>query len=283
MESAHQLAQQLRAQQAAKTAPVTAADLSSVLTRTLMVPTSAGTIPVYAQYPHFHTATGMVINLHGSGFIFPHNDRDTLFCKRLCLAANLTVFDVDYPLAPEHPFPVPLQATYEVVQFLTQRYHDQLGWPTLIGHSAGGNLAIGTQLLARRQDKPLARQVILDYPALDLDTDPREKSYPAGAADHISAKLAQQFNAFYRPDGETGNPLISPVTAQPADLQNFPRTFILTADHDTLMAEAERFGQLLVAANVAVTTHRYPNSHHGFTVGGEGAAAQAFQDILAWL
>ncbi|GEO75214.1 carboxylesterase [Levilactobacillus namurensis DSM 19117] len=282
MTTPHDFAQQLRQRQAAKRPGPTPQDCASEQVTTLTIPTSVGAVPVYRHQPHFVPAQRVIINLHGSGFIFPHNAYDDLFAKQLCLSTQALVLDIDYPLAPEHPFPQPLQATYQVIQALQTQYRS-LGAPTIIGHSAGGNLAIGTQLLAQRHNQPKADRVILDYPALDLDTKPADKPFPAGARAIISPELAETFNAYYRPNGETGNPLISPVTATSTDLHGFPPTFILTADHDSLMPEAEAFGQSLIAAGCTVTLHRYQNVHHGFTLNGEGQADQALRDILAYI
>lgn len=281
--STSQALNQLRHQQAQQTAPVLATDLTSEFTETQVFNTSAGDIPVYSRWPHFHAATGMVINLHGNGFIYPHTDRDALFCKQLCLAANVAVFDVDYPLAPEHPFPIPLMAAFETVQKIQDRYREQLGWPTLIGHSTGGNLAVGTQLLALRQGKPLAQQVILDCPLLDLDADPLTKRLPHTACSSASLGAVQATVDYYRPQGETDNVLISPSKATTADLTNFPETFLLTADQDPLLTEGEAFGQQLIAAGSKVTVRRYASSHHGFTVAGTGNSALALHYIAALL
>lgn len=279
MFNTHPSATELRRQQAQQTRSVVAADLTSEFTETLNYNTSAGDIKVFARWPHFHAATGMVINLHGDGFIYPHTDRDTLFCKHLCLAANVAVFDVNYPLAPEHPFPVPLLAAYETIQKIQDRYREQLGWPTIIGHSTGANLVVGSQLLALQQGKPLAQQVILDYPILDLDTDPLIKSYPLAPEEGFSAEQIRTLNDFYRPNGDHHNLLISPITATTADLRNFPETFILTADQDPAMAEGERFGQQLITAGSMVTVRRYAGSRHGFTVAGTDAFELAIHDI----
>lgn len=243
---------------------------------TLEFTTTGGAVPVYRFTPA--SSNCLVINLHGSGFVNPYADRDVRFATRLSEAAHATIYDVDYPLAPAQPFPAALTACDEIFQSLRNQYPET---PLiLLGHSAGGNLAIGTQILAQRQQRAKAQLVILDYPALDLDTDPRDKPFPTGARDVISPETALAYNAAYVPNGEKGNPLVSPVTAQSADLAGFPPTVIATADHDSLMTEGEAFGRLLIAAGTPVTMHRYPNSLHGFTVGGTGAATAAFADIV---
>lgn len=279
METTHRIAEYLRQKRAAQVAPVAPTDLTSTLTETRDVTTASGTVRVVLHWPHLQAATGMVINLHGGGFIYPHTDRDTLFCKQLCLAANVLVCDILYPLAPEHPFPAPLQACYEVVQALQDRYQQQLGWPTLLGHGAGGNLAVGTQILAQRRGQPVAQHLLLVNPLLDLSTAPEDKISPTGVWTSGTVDLTQDFTDFYLPGGAHQNILLSPSAATPADLVNFPPTFILSADRDPLCAEAETFAQHLVATGTRVTTRRYQQSPHGFLVDHTGAYKQAFHDI----
>ncbi|MFC6261603.1 alpha/beta hydrolase fold domain-containing protein [Levilactobacillus fujinensis] len=268
-------ARKLRQEAAAnhQPAPLLAVDREE----TLIIPTSAGEVPVYVHWP-LMPAHHMIINFHGSEFIFPHNDWDRLFCQKLSYRTHAAIFDVDYPLAPEHPFPQPLEASYTVVEELHQRF-PHFKAPTLIGHSTGGNLIIGTQLLALRRQTDLAQRLILDYPVLDLDTSPEEKPFPDGATNVIPLETAQLFNRFYRQNQVPGNPLISPTHASTDDLREFPATSILTADHDTLLTEAEAFGQQLINVGTQVTCRRYTDSRHGFTVNENGAYQQALNDM----
>lgn len=259
--------------------PITTDQWAVEQTRTeKFVLTSGDTANLYIHTPNFVPSQGIVIDFHGSGFVHLHNDHDTYFCRRLSAVTHYTVLDFDYPLAPEHPFPAALDACDEFVQYVQTHYTDYSEAPAqrliLCGHSAGGNLVIGTQMRALARHQPVVTLAILDYPALDLDTDPDDKYYPTGAV--IPSEQAKLFNRFYRENIPLGNPYVSPVLAKPADLVGFPPTLIHTADHDTLADEAEQFGRHLVAAHTPVTMHRYLNSLHGFTVSLTGDYQASF-------
>lgn len=252
-------------------------------TRTETFQLSSGkTAKLYIHEPNYVPAKGLVIDFHGSGFVHLHNDHDTYFCKRLAIATQYTVLDFDYPLAPEQPYPAALNACDELVQHVQAHYSDYCAATPqpviLIGHSAGGNLVVGTQLRALKQQRPVADLVILTYPALDLDTNPDDEVFPTGAV--ISPEQAKRFNRFYRGNAPLGNPEISPVLATREALVGFPKTIIQTADHDTLAPEAERFGQHLLLAHTSVTMKRYANSLHGFTVSLTGAYQASFNAIV---
>ncbi|MFC6180153.1 alpha/beta hydrolase [Lactiplantibacillus daowaiensis] len=272
-----------RQAQRARETPIDAAQWASEQTRTEELTVADDlTAKLYIHEPNFVPSAGIIIDFHGSGFVHLHNDHDTYFCKRISNATHYTVLDFDYPLAPEHPFPAALDACDQLVQHVQAHYRDYSQAPTqrlvLIGHSAGGNLVIGTQMRALARQQAVANLAILDYPALDLDTDPDDNTYPTGAV--ISPAQAKLFNQFYRAKVPLGNPYVSPVLADTDALVGFPPTVIHTADHDTLAAEAERFGQHLIAAQTPVTMHRYLNSVHGFTVSLTGEYQASFLDMV---
>ena len=83
-----------------------------------------------------------------------------------------TVVSVDYRLAPEHRFPAGPEDCYLAARELFT-HSDLLGITpdqiTLIGDSAGGNLAAVVSLMARDRGEFLPRQQILLYPATNND------------------------------------------------------------------------------------------------------------------
>ncbi|MFC6202851.1 alpha/beta hydrolase fold domain-containing protein [Lactiplantibacillus nangangensis] len=262
---------------------ITAEQWAAERTRTENFPLSSGeTAKLYIHEPNYVPSKGIIIDFHGSGFVHLHNDHDSYFCKRIGIATQYTVLDFDYPLAPEHPFPAALDACDELVQAVQAHYSDYCAAIPqkliLIGHSAGGNLVAGTQMRALKAGRPVADLAVLDYPALDLDTDPDDLTYPTGAV--ISAEQAKRFNRFYRANTPLGNPEVSPVLASVPSLVGFPQTVIHTADHDTLAPEGETFGHHLALAHTPVTTKRYANSLHGFTVSLTGAYQESFNDMV---
>ena len=62
---------------------------------------------------------GLHINLHASGFIFNSMGMDRYFLERAALALeDVLIIDMDYPKAPEFPFPAPIQSSQEAVEYL---------------------------------------------------------------------------------------------------------------------------------------------------------------------
>lgn len=52
------------------------------------------------------------VNFHGGGWVFGGLQTDFDFCKRIAHEVGAVVFDVDYRLAPEHKFPIPLDDSW---------------------------------------------------------------------------------------------------------------------------------------------------------------------------
>lgn len=104
-------------------------------------------------------------------------------------------------MAPENPFPAAVNAAFSAYVYVLEHFSRfaPLGQPFIVmGHSAGGNLAVTTQLQAKAQGIKLADKLMLDFPVLDLDTDPEDKNYPDGQG--IAIDEARLMNQFYLQD-----------------------------------------------------------------------------------
>ena len=106
-------------------------------------------VKLYIYAPSYLSSQGVILNFRGSGFMYPWTQGDFAFAKSLVFATNYTVVDVDYPVAPEHPFPAAVDAAFGAYVYVLEHFSSfaPLGHPLIVmGHSAGGNLAVTTQL-----------------------------------------------------------------------------------------------------------------------------------------
>jgi acetyl esterase len=246
--------------------------------RELYLDTQAGRVRVLAYGLERPEVMPLFVNMHGSGFTIGHAEMDDRFMPGIAGKAGVKILSIDYSLAPEAPFPVALEECYAVVKY-AKEHAAELGIdPERIaigGHSAGGNLSAAICLLDEERKELGPRALILDYPPLDIHTDPYLKPQPKKA---IPPKLARLFDIAYAGSREGAkNPLISPWYAGSDQLSSFPPTLIITAGQDSLAPEAEAFGDRLVDAGVAVTFKRFEDAHHAFTHLGEAGAEEAWQ------
>ncbi len=237
-------------------------------TKEMFVKTRNGDSHIYIHYPlDTEGPIPLYVNIHGGGFIKGHFQVDELFCRKIVNKVHCVVIDVDYKIAPEFMFPYALNECYDVVKWAYENCKE-LGIDknkiALGGHSAGGNLAAGITLMAEKsKDFSIAYQV-LDYPPLDLFTDPAAKNDFVDTA--ISHEKARIYNALYIKEEDKNNPLASPVFASTQQLKGLPPTLIITAELDTLCDEAEKYASMLIEAGVEVTAKRFLGSTHSFTI-----------------
>ncbi|MCD8336762.1 MAG: alpha/beta hydrolase [Lachnospiraceae bacterium] len=140
------------------------------------------------------------------------------------------------------------------------------GGLTVIGDSAGGNLAAALSLMARDTGELQIERQILIYPALNNCY--TEDSAFASVRENgdgylLTAKKMERYLELYEKAPEDRqNPYFAPILAN--DLHNMPRTLILTAEYDPLRDEGEAYGERLRAAGNDVEMHRIADALHGF-------------------
>ncbi len=87
--------------------------------------------------------------IHGGGYVMGTAAQDDDFCRAFTRKLGIAVAAVDYRLAPEHPYPVPLEDCYSALTWLAQLPGIDPGRIAIGGASAGGGLAAALAFLAR--------------------------------------------------------------------------------------------------------------------------------------
>lgn len=231
---------------------------------------------------------GVLVNVHGGGFVLGDWRADDPYCRLLADTAGCAVVNVDYPLAPEYPFPAAVHHVDALVTWLTA-HGSAIGVDgrrlVVGGHSAGGNLAVAACLLATRRPAGRPRGLLVDYAPLDLAAPPAAKlaGAPADGAAARFAEIGARFNAWYLPSpAARTDPLASPVLAR--DLSGLPPTLVITAELDLLRAEGDRFAARLRAEGVPTEHAVYPGCGHAFThEGPEEHAADAWRRMAGFV
>ncbi|MDP3176507.1 MAG: alpha/beta hydrolase [Spirochaetaceae bacterium] len=209
------------------------------------------------------------INLHGGGFVAGKADVDDLVCQKISQEVGCLVVNVDYKLAPEYPFPQAIEEIYSLAKLIHDRPQDFGADPERVaigGHSAGGNFAAAVCILAKRRGGPSFVLQILDYPPLDIATDPFAKTNVPDMKKVIPPGMAKTFNAAYLEKPENArDPLVSPVFASLDELRGLPAALIATAECDSLRDEGEKYAKMLGEAGVEVLYRNFAGCKHGFS------------------
>lgn len=207
----------------------------------------------------------LYIDMHGGGFILMRADADETMNNEFSKNANVKIVSIDYPKAPEQPFPVGIEAVHDVIAYFVnnaQKYRINTRGLGIGGHSAGGNMATVTCLKNLQSKEFQLKYQILDYPPLDLFTSPYEKPKPKGC---IPPKSATIFNACYADPKIAKTPFVSPVYAKTKELIGMPKALVITCGGDSLHDEGVKYVTMLKEAGTEVEFHDYPTEKHGFT------------------
>lgn len=234
-----------------------------------LIPGPDGDIPVRIYTPQGNGPFPVLIDFHGGGFVMGDLDREDPLCRKLANRAQCLVVSVDYPLAPEHPFPAAPQASYAAVQWVAAHASSFNGDPTRLavgGTSAGGTLATVVAQMARDRGGPRICFQLMMVPGTDqrvLST-PSLEAYGEGGYFITREDITWFMHQYLRSEEEATNPLASPALA--STLVGLPPALIITAEYDPLRDDGERYGNLLKEAGVPVTISRRPGAIHGFMV-----------------
>lgn len=226
-------------------------------------------IPVRIYTPPGREPFGLFIFFHGGGWVIGDLDTYDVPCRQLANASGCVIVSVDYPLAPEHKFPVAIERCYAAALHIAANagaFHADPARLAVGGDSAGGNLAAAVALMARDRGKPQLAFQVLVYPVTDarLDTpSARECGNDYGLTRGTMKWFWDQYLA--RPEDEN-NPYACPLRA--ADLHGLPPALVVTAEYDPLRDEGEEYAERLRQAGVKVQLRRYSGMIHGFFIMG---------------
>ncbi len=211
----------------------------------------------------------ILIFFHGGGWVTGNINTYDRVCAKLAKHTAHTVISVDYRLAPEHRFPAGLEDCYLAVQEIIANAPALGGSPeevTLIGDSAGGNLAAAVSLLARDRGGRMPKAQLLFYPAVYNDyteASPFPSIRENGTGYLLTSKRVADYMALYQScEADLQSPYFAPYLAE--DLSNQPDTLIITAEFDPLRDEGEAYGRRLRAAGNRVEILRLRDALHGF-------------------
>lgn len=221
-------------------------------------------VPVKIYRPASSGTHGVLISMHGGGWVRGSLDGDEYRSHKIAHESGCCVVSVDYRMAPEYPFPVPLDDCYAVLEWVAGQAAsagfdaDRIG---VFGDSAGGNLAAGVAMMARDRSGPALKCQILVHPVCDHDFG--TPSYQSnGEGKLLTRALMMWFWDQYAGTANRNHPYLSPLRSE--DLSRLPPALVLTAEYDPLRDEGELFARRLEQAGTEVELRRLEGVIHAF-------------------
>ncbi len=217
--------------------------------------TELGGVPGILYRPPVDAPVGVILYLHGGGYIGTSPTMYAFFTSRVCKDTECAVFVADYRLAPEFPYPAGAEDAAAVFAALID-----LGIPPerilLAGDSGGGGLA-NTMLLDEGAAVMQPAGLILFSPEVDLRLD--EPSVTENADHDILPWNIP--TAAYLHGADASARSISPLTA---DLSGFPPTYVAWGGAEMFRDPIRRYVQRLEAAGVPTDAQEYEGMFHVF-------------------
>jgi acetyl esterase len=209
-------------------------------------------IPIRIYMPEGDGPFPLLIFLHGAGWVAGNLDTHDNVCRCLSSRAKCVVVSIDYRLAPESKFPIPVEDSYQVYEWILKNA-DLLNIDperiTIGGDSSGGNIAAAVCLMAKdRKNAKIVFQLLIN-PALDLSV--YDESY---------GNMKWFREQYLRDEKDITSPYASPLLAK--NMEDLPAAFIVVGEHDALRAEGEAFGKKLREAGVSVNVYCQVNKGH---------------------
>ena len=213
--------------------------------------------------PDIETPAGTVMWIGGGGFVIKSRGTET-FLACLASASGCVVVNVEYRLAPEHPYPAAPEDCYAALRWVNANSDALAGASRGLavgGDSAGGNLAAVIALMARDRGGPkIALQVLL-YPMTACTFPSESRQNPEVSATGRPEGIDWLWSQ-YLGDADGSEPYASPLHSE--NLTGLPSALVITAEYDALRDEGEAYAKRLGHAGVPVDMRRYDGMHHGF-------------------
>jgi|TARA_B110000503_G_scaffold4350_2_gene5771 acetyl esterase len=243
-----------------------------IANQTIAGPEGAPAVPVRIYTPEgLNAAVPALLHIHGGGFVIGSLDSEHGSCVALCRRLGVVIISVDYRLAPETPYPGPLEDCYAALVWTSSNSARLLIDPARVavfGQSAGGGLAAAVALLARDRKGPQICFQYLGIPELDdrLETASMKRFVDTPMWNRPNAELSWDF--YLGDQYQRGAPDV-PYLAAPAraeDLAGLPPAYVNTMEFDPLRDEGVEYAVKLMRAGVATELHSFPGTFHGSSI-----------------
>jgi acetyl esterase/lipase len=221
----------------------------------------------------------LAVYFHGGGWVAGDLDTHDPLCRQIVHHGDVTLIAVDYPLAPEFPFPAPVDAALDVYRWacasLGALGHGPTTAVALVGDSAGANLAAAlTWLLTTSNlDDPQPSGLVVTHPVMQPGNETQSHArYGTGFG--LTSTRIQRCWEHYAPDPHhRRQPAASPLLAE--SFVGFPATWVQTAQYDPARSDGERFVERLRADGVTTRHTCYYGQIHGFQTAFDRVPAAA--------
>ncbi|MFW7187491.1 alpha/beta hydrolase fold domain-containing protein [Lysinibacillus sp. BNK-21] len=218
----------------------------------------------------------VILYIHGGAWTNQPLNLHWLFMDKMAQALNAKVIAPIYPKVPhfsyQDTYPKMLSLYKEILASIESS--NQL---TIIGDSAGGNIALGLIQLLKRDGLPQPQDIILLSACVDMSLEnPLIQEYEENDP-MLASEGMEVITKIWAADKALKDPIISPIYG---DFQGVGKITHFIGSHESLYPDAIQFDEKLTEQGVAINTFVYPKMNHVFVVMPIPEAVDAQQKII---
>ena len=206
----------------------------------------------------------VLVLAHGGGFAFGSALTHRAFASALVVELQCEVWIPEYRLAPEHPFPAPLEDVITVLDGLSSK--SEALW--ILGDSAGGNLALVAGMEWINRTGGHIQGIGLFSPWLDLGSNSASNRLNQTDQSPFERLDLVEYAAHYLRDFPADDPLVAPLNG---DLTAAPPIYIEASKAEYLRPDFEQACIVFEERGVTFTAREEKGALHGW---------QLFPDVL---
>jgi acetyl esterase len=228
-----------------------------------------------------------MVYLHGGGFTLFSIDTHDRLMREYAAQGGFAVIGLDYPLAPEHRYPVALDLIVDFMLWLKERASDWGIDPARLamgGDSAGGNLAFATCLRLRALGRlSLVRAILSNYGGFAATISDEAETRFGGPGSIMDRAEALQYYANYlRSPEDARDPCACPLHA---DLSGFPPVLLIVPEMDIITEQSLAMESRLRDFGVTTECKIYRGAIHSFleAMSVSVLACEAIADGVAFI
>ena len=199
-----------------------------------------------------------VLYLHGGGYVVGSPVSHREIAARLSAAASARVLVIDYRLAPENPFPAPVDDATAAYRWLLDQGVDPER-AAVAGDSAGGGLTVAALVALRDAGDPLPAAGVCISPWVDLEGLGESMTTRAKHDPMVSRESLEETAAAYLAGADPRSPLAAPIYA---DLRGLPPLLIQVGTAEALYDDSTRLDERARAAGVDSTLQVWEEMVH---------------------
>jgi acetyl esterase/lipase len=222
----------------------------------------------------------LIIYYHGGGFLFGSPLSHRSVTTHLAQFSTAPVLSINYRLAPEHPAPAAHNDCFNAYRWALEQGFNASAI-SLVGDSAGGNLALSTAIRARDDDLPMPGAVVMLSPALDLAGDGESHTRLANAP-LLTKQLIDLFNRAYVGDGDLRSSLVTPFYS---NMSGLPPVLIHVGSNELLVDDSIAIAERLKQAGSPVELKVWQDMVHCWQLYGPmlDESMQSMQEIARFV